>query len=249
VDKRVFLLQDVSRERGYMGTSDSDRRAAVVGRYVSSLVSRRREVLSFRAEVLKERLIKPDKYYSWRKKHEDDSLGQELTGIAQKVVKSYPGFDEEDVAKFILTGEPAPMRAIKAEALTNTWPLGGSRITLIIDPRCSIKEVAATYQEQKDFLFAEINYTGPKKDKPVEKKAIALAEFAMEHPYDKRTMKWGELITAWDKEWKDKEPDWEYGEKNFAQTRFPTDVRRAVRGVIGVELEDLLNQGGMSDLA
>lgn len=224
-----------------MDTRNSDRRAAAVGRYVSSLVARQPDVQSFRADVLRNRLVSPDKFYSWRRKHEDDSIGEELTGIAQQVVKIYPGFDEEDVAKFILTGEPAPMRAIKAEALVNTWPLGGSRITLIIDPRCSVKEVAAIYHEQKEFLFAKKNYMGPRKDKPVEEKAIALAEFAMEHPYDKHTMKWGDLIAAWDKEWKDKEPDWEYGGKRYAQTTFPTDIRRAVRSVIGVELEDLLD--------
>jgi hypothetical protein len=230
-----------------MDTSGSDRRAAVVGRYVSSLLSGRHKVQSFRDEVLNKRLIRPDKFDSWRKRHKYDSLGQELTGIAQEIVKSYPGFYEEEVAKFILTGEPAPMRAVKAETQLDSWPLGASRITLIIDPRCSVKEVAAIYQEQKDILFAEKHYTGPKKDKPVEKKAIALAEFAVAHPYDKHTMKWDELIDAWDKKWGEEHPDWKYGEKKFAQTSFPTDVRRAVRGVIGVELEDLLTPVGMGD--
>ncbi|MBU1672141.1 MAG: hypothetical protein KKF41_08595 [Actinobacteria bacterium] len=217
----------------------SDERAAAVGKAVSILLNGRDSVQDFRREVLRNNLVAPGNFITWRQKR-DSAIRDRLNDVATGIVKSYPAYEELDVEKFIVTGELAPMQAIKPVPEFSEIVPGASRITLIIDPRCSAKEVSAAYAETKKLFFSR--YPGPKRDRAIDPKYLALAEFAVLNRYDKKTTTWEDLYTKWDQEVCGAHPDWTYGQKANARTNFPRDVRRAIKSVAGIELDELWAQ-------
>lgn len=224
------------------------------------------EVVSFRKEVLRGRLVRWEGLGDWLKAraqaegrgqperrlpyftHDDgwerqipvaaNGVLDRLKGIATTLVARY-GMSEAQAVAFVLTDKPVVIEPLKWSVEVRTPITGATRITIEADPAMPPALIERAYRTARNRLI----WVKGGRFKEIDPQRVRLAAWATTRPVNETPE---QALAAWNRDVAKRKPEWKYDRLDYFTRDIKVSQRRLLRPDYHIDLWEL--SGGIEGL-